>query len=82
MSNDVSIPNAPRGFALPDVPSQDVLDHCVHCGLCLPHCPTYRELYREPSSPRGRIHLIRAVAEGRVGVDAPLFREQMYQCLD
>jgi len=71
-----------RTFAPPDVPPAAVLDNCVHCGLCLPNCPTYRELYREPSSPRGRIHLIRAVAEGRVTLDAPLFREQMYQCLD
>lgn len=72
----------PLAFVPPDVPPQAVLDNCVHCGLCLPNCPTYRELYREPSSPRGRIHLIRAVAEGRIGLDAPIFREQMYQCLD
>jgi glycolate oxidase iron-sulfur subunit len=75
-------PAAKRTFTPPDVPPPAVLDNCVHCGLCLPNCPTYRELSREPSSPRGRIHLIRAVAEGRVALDAPLFREQMYQCLD
>jgi glycolate oxidase iron-sulfur subunit len=74
--------SAPRGFQAPDVPSGAILDACVHCGLCLPHCPTYRERYVEPSSPRGRIHLIRQVAEGRIGIDSPVFREQMYECLD
>ncbi|HLH21088.1 MAG TPA: heterodisulfide reductase-related iron-sulfur binding cluster [Chloroflexota bacterium] len=70
------------GFTSPDVPSDNILQTCVHCGLCLPNCPTYRERYVEPSSPRGRIHLIRQVAEGRIGLDSPVFREQMYQCLD
>src|SRR5579885_3450718 len=71
-----------HGFSLPDVPSAAIINTCVHCGLCLPNCPTYHELYREPSSPRGRIQLIRNVAEGRIAVDSPVFREQMYQCLD
>lgn len=53
---------------------------CVHCGLCLPHCPTYQETGRETSSPRGRIYLMRGVAEGKLPL-AGRVAEEMYFCL-
>ncbi len=58
-----------------------IIDTCVHCGLCHPVCPTYRETYLEASSPRGRIALMKAVAEGRITADDPVFSYQMQECL-
>jgi glycolate oxidase iron-sulfur subunit len=53
---------------------------CVHCGLCLPACPTYRETGREVSSPRGRVYLMRGVAEGRIPL-ADVVAEEAFLCL-
>ena len=53
---------------------------CVHCGLCLPVCPTYQETGRENSSPRGRIYMFRAVAENRTPL-SDLIAEEAYLCL-
>ena len=54
---------------------------CVHCGLCTASCPTYVETGNENDSPRGRIYLMRAVADGRLGL-SPEVRTHLNLCLD
>ncbi len=57
-----------------------VLQQCMHCGMCLPSCPTYVSTGRERHSPRGRIALMRAVADGHLEVGDELASEMDY-CL-
>lgn len=57
-----------------------VLAQCIHCGLCLPTCPTYDATKLEKHSPRGRIQLMRNVAEGRLDL-TEAFGDEMYFCL-
>ena len=56
------------------------LRSCIHCGLCLTACPTYRTLRLEPDSPRGRLYLMRGLAESRIAPGHPLL-EYVDQCL-
>jgi glycolate oxidase iron-sulfur subunit len=65
------------GRAAPTVPD---LNTCVACGLCLPHCPTYRLTGEEPASPRGRIAAMRAVSDGLATPD-DTFAAFMDACL-
>jgi len=57
-----------------------VVQQCMHCGLCLPTCPTYDATKLERNSPRGRIALMRAIADDQLEVSR-VFGEEMYFCL-
>ena len=60
---------------------EDKLLHCVHCGFCLPVCPTYSRLGDEADSPRGRLHFMRVVAEGRLDAGSRAFQFHLDRCL-
>ncbi len=57
-----------------------VVQQCMHCGLCLPTCPTYDATHLERHSPRGRIALMRSIVDGRLETTR-VFAEEMYYCL-
>jgi glycolate oxidase iron-sulfur subunit len=57
-----------------------VVQQCMHCGLCLPTCPTYDATKMERNSPRGRIALMRSIADGKLE-PTRTFAEEMYFCL-
>jgi glycolate oxidase iron-sulfur subunit len=61
--------------------SVEGVNQCVHCGLCLASCPTFSELGTEMDSPRGRIYLIKALAEGRIALTGSTV-EHLSLCLD
>lgn len=64
-----------------DPPQESKWADCVHCGMCLESCPTYEQSGEEQQSPRGRVYLIKAVAEGKLNVDEH-FAEPVFSCLD
>ena len=61
--------------------SVEGVNQCVHCGLCLAYCPTFSELGTEMDSPRGRIFLVKSLAEGRIGLSDSTVRH-LSLCLD
>jgi glycolate oxidase iron-sulfur subunit len=63
------------------IPDNNILVNCMHCGLCLPTCPTYALTGLEKSSPRGRIRLIKAVADGELPITKAFIYEMNF-CLD
>ena len=79
MPTQAASPEVPAAQPIPRLAIPE-LDKCIQCGFCLQHCPTYRILGVETESPRGRIHLVEAAAQGRIPIDAR-FEEHMYVCL-
>jgi len=75
---------APTGMNTPHSHLKDldysVVQQCMHCGLCLPTCPTYDATKLERNSPRGRIALMRAIADGKLE-PTRAFADEMYFCL-
>ncbi len=70
----------PSSFDAHHRPENSVLDRCVHCGFCLPVCPTYVLWGQEMDSPRGRIYMMKKAAEGEAPIDLT-FRRHMDNCL-
>src|SRR5574338_1277447 len=60
---------------------EDKLLACIHCGLCLEACPTYVVTGNENDSPRGRLYLMRAVAEARIENTSAAFARHIDRCL-
>ncbi|MBV6499781.1 MAG: Lactate utilization protein A [Prosthecobacter sp.] len=79
MTSSRSVYDAPLMNLLQSL-DYSVLQQCMHCGMCLPTCPTYMETKRERNSPRGRISLMRSVADGDLDI-TPEFASEMYYCL-
>ncbi len=63
------------------LPHDDILQQCIHCGMCLATCPTYEITKLERSSPRGRIKMIKSVARGEMEMSS-IFADEMNFCLD
>ncbi len=74
-------PTAVSGFAGGDRPLYEDYARCIHCGLCLNHCPTYRLWGLEADSPRGRIRQMVLVDQGRLSLGES-FVTHIDQCLD
>ena len=74
-------PEAPHsGFDDVDTPPLALVDKCVHCGFCLPTCPTYLLWGEEMDSPRGRIYLMKAALDGRATI-TPSYVRHFDACL-
>jgi len=67
-------------FSGADQPSRALIDACVHCGFCLPSCPTYVLWQEEMDSPRGRVYLMKAGLEARAEM-TPTFVSHFDKCL-
>jgi glycolate oxidase iron-sulfur subunit len=80
-SAETNIPQtAPSSFDDHRPPERELLDDCVHCGFCLPTCPTYQLWGEEMDSPRGRIYLMDLAKKGEIPLEGP-FQEHIDACL-
>ncbi len=73
-------PPKPSSFDPHHAPDKELLADCVHCGFCLPACPTYVLWGEEMDSPRGRIYMMQSAAQGNAPLDQT-FRRHMDNCL-
>jgi glycolate oxidase iron-sulfur subunit len=73
-------PPKPSSFDAHHAPEKGLLSDCVHCGFCLPACPTYVLWGEEMDSPRGRIYMMQKASEGQAPLDQN-FRQHMDNCL-
>jgi glycolate oxidase iron-sulfur subunit len=72
--------SSPQGAGAQPGTGRSPADDCVHCGFCLPTCPTWQNWQEEMDSPRGRIDLFRALESGRLGM-SPAVAEHFDRCL-
>jgi glycolate oxidase iron-sulfur subunit len=70
MAHDAMRPTAESAFDAQHPPSREIIDQCVHCGFCLPVCPTYALWNEEMDSPRGRIYLMKLAADGQADINS------------
>ena len=78
--NPVNPVNPTPAFHEPDAPPSALINTCVHCGFCLPTCPTYVLWGEEMDSPRGRIYMMKAAVEGRAELNSS-FVQHFDRCL-
>jgi len=70
MAEQATKPVLPGAFDEHHPPAQEIIDKCVHCGFCLPVCPTYVLWHEEMDSPRGRIYLMKMAKEGAASINS------------
>jgi glycolate oxidase iron-sulfur subunit len=80
VSTAPTVENPVSNFSTGEKPTWELYSKCVHCGLCLDNCPTYRVLGTEMDSPRGRIYQMLQVDEGRLAL-ADSFVKHIDRCL-
>lgn len=68
-------------YIYPDLPDESKWADCVHCGMCLETCPTYSVTQQEQNSPRGRVHLMKSIAEGKLALNEQ-FAAPIFACID